>query len=61
MSKERKMVSFSLEVEVYERLHQYAFEQHQSMASLITSWIMNSKIKNEVSWRQQSMFDNDKK
>jgi hypothetical protein len=55
------MVSFSLEVEVYERLHQYAFEQHQSMASLITSWIMNSKIKNEVSWRQQSLFDNDKK
>lgn len=52
----RKMVSFSLDPEVYERLHQYAFEQHQSMSSALTSWVMNAKVRNEVSWRQESLF-----
>ena len=55
----RKMVSFPLNPEFYERLHQYAFEQHQSMSSALTSWIMNAKVKYDVSWRQESLFDHE--
>jgi predicted transcriptional regulator len=58
MSKEkRKMISFSVDEEVFERLHQLAFENHQSMSSILTGWVMKSKIKNEVSWRQKRLFD----
>lgn len=46
MSKEkRKMISFSVDEEVFERLHQLAFENHQSMSSILTGWVMKSKIK----------------
>lgn len=53
----RKMVSFSLDPEVFDRLHQYAFEQHQSMAAVLTAWVMSAKVRNEVHWGQQRLFD----
>lgn len=59
MKKKRKMISFSIDPDVYERLHQYAFEQHLSMASVLTQWVMKAKISNDVSWRQQTLSDSD--
>lgn len=58
MKSKRKMISFSVDQEIYERLHQYAFEQHQSMSAVLAGWVMGAKVKNEVSWRQQCLFDN---
>lgn len=55
----RKMISFSVDQEVYERLHQYAFEQHQSMSAVLTGWIMNAKVRNDISWRQQQLFSSE--
>lgn len=52
MKSKRKMISFSVDQEIYERLHQYAFEQHQYMLAVLAGWIMGAKVKNEVSWRQ---------
>ena len=41
--------------EVYHRLHQIAYEQHQSMASIVTRWIMETPVKNETDYRQVSI------
>ena len=57
MSGKRKMISFSVDEEVFERLHQLSFETHMPMSAILTSWVMKAKIKNEVSWRQKRLFD----
>lgn len=56
-SGKRKMISFSVDEEVFERFHQLAFEKHQSMTSLLTGWVMKEKISSDVSWRQKSLLD----
>lgn len=59
MKKKKKVISVSMDEEVYERLHQYAFEQHQTMSAVIIRWIMAARIRGEVSWRQQQLFSTD--
>lgn len=63
MKAKKKMISFKLDEEVYHRLKQYSFEQHQSMASIVTRWIMDAPIKNEVDYRQTAIdkYTDDKK
>ena len=51
----KKMLSFNVVEEVYHRLKQYAFEQHQSMSSIITRWIMEAPVKNEDDYKQSEL------
>ena len=51
----KKMLSFKVDEEVYHRLKQYAFEQHQSMSSIITRWIMEAPVKNEDDQKQSEL------
>lgn len=53
----KRMLSFKVDEEVYHRLHQIAYEQHQSMASIVTRWIMETPVKNETDYRQLSIDD----
>ena len=57
----KKMISLKVDEEVYHRLKQYAFEQHQSMSSIITRWIIDAPIKHDVDYRQVSFIDNNRK
>lgn len=56
----KKMISLKVDEEVYHRLKQYASEQHQSMSSIITRWIMDAPVKHDVDYRQASIDNNRK-
>lgn len=51
----KKMISFKIDDEVYHRLKQYAFEQHQSMSSILTRWVMDAPVQNKVDYRQMTI------
>lgn len=53
----KKKAVISLDAEVYDRLKQLSFERHQSMASLVTQWVMGSKVSCTHRWNDPTIDD----
>lgn len=53
----KKKAVISLDAEVYDRFKQLSFERHLPMASLVTQWIMDSKVSYEHRWNDPTIDD----
>lgn len=53
----KKKICISISEDTYERLKQYAWENHKNVSQAITDWIWTEKVKNEQIRGQQTLQD----